>query len=277
MDDSRDASMDTTPACDGECKQTAHPDIERLRAEIDLQAKVIDSLSKTVAVLEAERSQTVSALLHLQAELHNMARQQKGQNLEKRFEALRFEVTTELHYLQSLLLPWPGLSPCCPSASCSSLHPIELRNQAAVNHISQELYHSQRILWEQIEELRKAVHRIQLQLKLHREDILKRQTESHHKDMSIERMIDTCQSQDVSIQKLLRQNDAVRVRSNVSEIQTKLQNLVISKGKAPKKTGCGMKTIPRPLLPSSDSDESLNIQHLTAKAKAPVDITSRRK
>ncbi|KAL7850677.1 hypothetical protein SRHO_G00200260 [Serrasalmus rhombeus] len=124
---------------------------------------VIDSLSKTVAVLEAERSQTVSALSHLQAELHNIARQRKGQNLEKRFEALRFEVITELHYLQSLLLPWPGLGPCCPSASCSSLHPTELRNQAAMNHISQELYHSWRILWEQIGELRKAVHRIQLQ------------------------------------------------------------------------------------------------------------------
>ncbi|KAL7860321.1 hypothetical protein AOLI_G00166700 [Acnodon oligacanthus] len=94
---------------------------------------------------------------------------------------------------------------------------------------------------------------------------------------SIERMIDTCQSQDVRIKKLLRQNDAVRVRSNVSEIQIKLQNLVISKGKAPKKTDCGMKTFPRPLLPSSDSDECLNSRHFTAKAKAPVDIAARRK
>ncbi|XP_036445862.1 uncharacterized protein LOC118821386 [Colossoma macropomum] len=164
MDDDGDTSMDTTPACDGESKQTAHCDIERLRAEIDLQAKVIDSLSKTIAVLEAERSQTVSALSHLQAGLYDMARQLKGQNLEKRFEALRFEVTTELHYLRSLLLPWPGLGPCCPSTSCSSLHPTKLRNQAAINHISQELYHSRRILWEQIGELRKAVHRIQVQL-----------------------------------------------------------------------------------------------------------------
>ncbi|KAI4881314.1 hypothetical protein NFI96_029936, partial [Prochilodus magdalenae] len=149
---------------EGNSKQTAHPDIERLRSKIDLQAKAIDSLSESVAILKAERTQTGSVLSYLQAELLDVARQLKGQCLEERFEALRCEVTTELHYLPSLLLPSPGLDPCCPSASCSRLHPTEICNQAAINHISQKLYHSQRILWEQIRELREAVHRIQRQL-----------------------------------------------------------------------------------------------------------------
>eukprot|EP00063_Salmo_salar_P074176 XP_014049011.1 PREDICTED: uncharacterized protein LOC106601363 isoform X7 [Salmo salar] len=161
----------------------------------------------------------------------------QAKHLEERFEGLRCEVSTELHYLRSLL----SHSPCsCPTlqASCSSTHPSDIQRQAAINHISQELYHSRRVLWEQIAELREEVHNIHGLLKKLRDETMRRLTEKYCKDMCLGRMIDSYQMKDDTL-KLQRPQDMLRsnARSDVSELQNKLQTITISKGKAPNKTG----------------------------------------
>ncbi|KAM9473267.1 uncharacterized protein ACWYII_008208 isoform 3-T3 [Salvelinus alpinus] len=212
-------------------------DVERIRSEVKTQAKTIDSLCKTLFMHEAERTQNLNTMAVLQSEVRHLAAHVAAQHFEERFEGLGCEVSTELHYLRSLM----SHSPCsCPTlqASCSSTHPSDIQRQAAINHISQELYHSRRVLWEQIAELREEVHNFHGLLKKLRDETMRRLTEKYCKDMCLESRIDSYQMKDDTL-KLQRPQDMLRsnLRSDVSELQNKSQTITISKGKAPNKTG----------------------------------------
>ncbi|XP_038847391.1 uncharacterized protein LOC120046323 [Salvelinus namaycush] len=263
----------------GESQESLRDVVERIRSEVETQAKTIDSLCKTLFMHEAERTQNLNTMAVLQSEVNHLAAH-VAQHLEERFEGLRCEVYTELHYLHSLL----SHSPCsCPTlqASCSSTHPSDIQRQAAINHISQELYHSRRVLWEQIAELREEVHNIHGLLKKLRDETMRRLTEKYCKDMCLERMIDSYQMKDDAL-KLQRPQDMLRsnARSDVSELQNKLQTITISKGKAPNKTGRTERIGQRVMPANSDSDEGQSgtcAKGMTPKIKEEINVSARRK
>ncbi|KAK6311844.1 hypothetical protein J4Q44_G00175080 [Coregonus suidteri] len=214
----------------GESQESLRDVVERMRSEIETQAKTIDSLCKTLFKHEAERTQ--------------------------------------------ILIPWQSFNPRC-TIWLRITHPSDIQRQAAINHISQELYHSRRVLWEQIAELREEVHNIHGLLKKQRDETMRRLTEKYCKDMCLERMIDSCQMKDDTL-RLQRPQDMLRsnARSDVSELQNKLQTITISKGKAPKKTG------QRVMPANSDSDEGQSgtcSKGMTPKIKAEINVSARRK
>ncbi|XP_023869025.1 uncharacterized protein [Salvelinus sp. IW2-2015] len=263
----------------GESQESLRDVVEKIRSEVETQAKTIDSLCKTLFMHEAERTQNLNTMAVLQSEVNHLAAHVAAQHLEERFEGLRCEVYTELHYLRSLL----SHSPCsCPTlqASCSSTHPSDIQRQAAINHISQELYHSRRVLWEQIAELREEVHNIHGLLKKLRDETMRRLTEKYCKDMCLERMIDSYQMKDDAL-KLQRPQDMLRsnARSDVSELQNKLQTITISKGKAPNKTGRTERIGQRVMPANSDSDEGQSgtcAKGMTPKIKEEINVSARK-
>ncbi|CAB1341948.1 unnamed protein product, partial [Coregonus sp. 'balchen'] len=100
-------------------------------------------------------------------------------------------------------------------------------------------------------------------LEKQRDETMRRLTEKYCKDMCLERMIDSCQMKDDTL-RLQRPQDMLRsnARSDVSELQNKLQTITISKGKAPKKM---------------DSDEGKSgtcAKGMTPKIKAEINVSA---
>ncbi|XP_062310312.1 transcription elongation factor 1 homolog isoform X1 [Osmerus eperlanus] len=190
--------------------------------------------------------------------------------MEERFQALRWEMSTELQYLRSLLTT-------CPAHS-SITRTSEPQRQAAIENLTQELHHSRKLLWEQISVLREEILSIYGLLKCHRDETQRRLLQSHCKDMCLERLIDSLQKQEVELRPPQWPTDTTKHRMDVSELQSKLQVVAISKGKAPKKKG--LLTAKAEPIPS-DSEELLSRQQTkgtsTQKVKENVNIFARRK
>ncbi|XP_071391145.1 transcription elongation factor 1 homolog isoform X1 [Centroberyx affinis] len=199
--------------------------VENLRSEVENQAKTIDFLNKTMATYEAERIQIHTCIALLQAELQRLASSLAAQQLEERFEALRCDVTTELYYLHS------ALAHSSHSAPCSSI-----QRDAAIHHISQELYHRGNVLWEQVAELRKEIHHIHGQLGNQRHEIQCKLSEKLNTDMYLQRTTGSCQAQERSFRQQQPQ-DVNTLSLDISDIQSKLEAVRLSKGEACEKTG----------------------------------------
>ncbi|XP_062387113.1 uncharacterized protein LOC134076125 [Sardina pilchardus] len=260
------------PSCAGG-RPSVLDEMQALRTQISTQAWCIDSLNKTLSALQAESNQNTAAITQIQAELCNLTKHLSGQRLEERFEALHCEVSSELHYLRSLLLPSSSPGPssvCLPSSSKS--HPVNPQSQAGLSHLAQELYHSRRILWEQIGDLREEMHDIQYQLNHQREDVQQKLTERCSNDRCMESVTGCCMEKDETLH---RSQDG----ADISQLQKSLQRVAISKGKAPKKPGRVFKPkTTRSLLTTSDSEESSTQLAVTSlNIKKEVIPTARRK
>ncbi|XP_041942945.1 uncharacterized protein LOC121705786 isoform X1 [Alosa sapidissima] len=242
-------------------------EMQALRAQISTQAWSIDSLSKTLSALQTESNQNTAAIAQIQAELFNLAKHLSGQRLEERFEALHCEVSSELHYLRSLLLPSssPGPSSVCLPSS-SKPYPVNNQSQAGLSHLAQELYHSRRILWEQIGELRKEMHDIQYQLNYQREDVQRKLTERCYNDRCMESVISCCMEKDDTLHR--SQNGA-----DISQLQKSLQKITISKGKAPIKP----RRVFKPITTSDSDDSSTHLAVMSLNIKKEMIPTARRK
>ncbi|XP_063070007.1 uncharacterized protein LOC134461164 isoform X2 [Engraulis encrasicolus] len=241
-------------------------EIKALRTEVITQTQSIDALNKALSALEGESNQNAAAIMHIQGQLCSLAKHLAGQRLEERFEALHCEVSSELHYLRSLLLPsslpGPSSSHCLPSISSPPSPHVPPQIQPGLSQIAQELYHSRRILWEQIGELREEVHDIHHQLNCQREDMQRRLTEKS-KDQCMERMMDSC-----------LESEALH-GADMSQIQSSLKKITISKGKAPKKSGRVFKPLtPKASLIAPDSDDSST--NLVANGKKETSPTTRK-
>ncbi|KAL2101016.1 hypothetical protein ACEWY4_002777 [Coilia grayii] len=245
-----------------------------------------------LAAVAAESNQNAAAIMHIQgilfpqivlshthklcnwllknvnitaAQLCHLAKHLAGQRLEERFEALHCEVSSELHYLRTLLLPssspGPSSSLCLPSMS--KPHSIHPQNQPGLSHIAQELYHSRRILWEQIGALREEVHDIQHQLS--KEDMQRRLTERFSKD----------QVRDAVMLAFVYEICLVLYRADISQLQKSLKKITISKGKAPKKSGRVFKPLTKSSLISDSDDSSTQLGMTARKAIKEISPTAR--
>ncbi|XP_046893993.1 transcription elongation factor 1 homolog isoform X1 [Hypomesus transpacificus] len=269
MDDQKEMKQSIPPPAEHvESQETLTELVHRLRTDVEKQAETIGTLVQTLALNAEERTQNVNTIAVLQDNVRHLARHLAAQHMEERFQALRCEMSTELQYLRSLLTSFP--------AHCS-ITP-EPQRQAAIENLTHELHHSRKLLWEQISVLREEVFNMYGLLKCHRDETQRRLLQSHCKDMCLERLIDSLQKQEAALRPAQWPTDTTKHRMDVSELQSKLQVVAISKGKAPKKKGLlAAKAKPIP----SDSEELLSRQQTkgtsTQKVKENVNIFARRK